>query len=799
MSKLAKLRRLSFDELRVRGAQFLNSTLERRGWSSLSKLPDDNQFFSLLNCGLTSAEQLSDHFRLRSSPRFFTGISEREATLWSVNANFSDSRDSIIEKANRIIAGNFDLLGLSNLSFGEPIDWSLEPVSGKRAPSDHWSRVNYLDADVTGDKKIIWELNRHQYFVTLGQAYLLSGNERYAETFANHLQSWMDQNPPKQGINWASSLEVSFRSISWIWALQFFRESKSVTPPLLLRALKFLYLNARHLETYLSTYFSPNTHLTGEALGLFYLGTMLPEFRSAKRWQQTGRRILLQQLPIHVQADGVYFEQSSYYHRYTTDFYLHFLILSKLNGEALLETVEAKLQLLLDHLMYITRPDGTTPLFGDDDGGKLVMLGHRAPNDFRDTLAIGAALFERGDYKFVSSDAAATVLWLLGAQALQTFKTLRSAAPAVTSKSFPIGGYYVMRDGWKKNSNFLLIDCGPHGVNNCGHAHADALSFELAAGGKNLFVDPGTFTYTGSEDMRNWFRGSSAHNTLTVDGQSSSVPAGPFSWQRMAETETTSWITNDRVDYFSGRHNGYERLADPVKHSREVMFLKQDYWIIQDKVRSAAEHRCDLWFHLDKGVATETAGEIIQIADSDEFRLKLASFGENLAPRAEEGWVSHCYAQRTLAPVLAFSAQAKGKQSFVTFLLPTQSSTVTEVEAIGGRAFEITGDMGQDVLLLRSEQRAEMARLASDFEWTWARFSDETATVPEELVLINGQWLELGGREILRSKRRINYLIATRVGDEFRMQTDDGVLQLQFPISDFESVLRSLKIEDRKQ
>src|SRR3954469_14979939 len=148
MSKLAKLRQLSFDELRVRGAQFLNSALERRGWSSLSKLPDDQGFYSLLNCGLTSAEQLSDHFRLRSSPAFFRGLRDRETTLSSVNTNFSDSRQFIIEKANRIVAGNFDLLGLSNLNFGDPIDWSLEPVSGKRAPSDHWSRVNYLNADV---------------------------------------------------------------------------------------------------------------------------------------------------------------------------------------------------------------------------------------------------------------------------------------------------------------------------------------------------------------------------------------------------------------------------------------------------------------------------------------------------------------------------------------------------------------------------------------------------------------------------------------------------------------------------
>ncbi len=111
----------------------------------------------------------------------------------------------------------------------------------------------------------------------LGQAYWLTGDERYAQTFADHITSWMDRNPPKLGINWASSLEVAFRSVSWLWAFYFFKDSQAFTSEVFRRALKFLYLNGQHLVTYLSTYFSPNTHLTGEALGLFYLGTLLPE------------------------------------------------------------------------------------------------------------------------------------------------------------------------------------------------------------------------------------------------------------------------------------------------------------------------------------------------------------------------------------------------------------------------------------------------------------------------------------------------------------------------------------------
>jgi len=104
----------------------------------------------------------------------------------------------IIAKANRMLAGKFDLLGLRDLSFGDPIDWHLEPMSGKRAPRAHWSRLNYLDPAIIGDKKIVWELNRQQHFATLGQAFWLTGDERYAQAFvAQHLQTYVDY-PPRQ-------------------------------------------------------------------------------------------------------------------------------------------------------------------------------------------------------------------------------------------------------------------------------------------------------------------------------------------------------------------------------------------------------------------------------------------------------------------------------------------------------------------------------------------------------------------------------------------------------------------------
>jgi glycosyltransferase involved in cell wall biosynthesis len=812
ISKFGKLRKMSLAEFRVRTSQKFSAWAERSGWSSLSKLPTDKALLRLF-----SVADLLEHFRKRTEPAFFDAFNNPELTVAELRQQWPEAETEIIAQADKIVAGCFDLLGFKQLNFGNPIDWKLEPVSGKATPSVHWSRLDYLNADVAGDKKIVWELNRHQHFLKLGQAYWLTRNEKYAKTFVAHLNSWMDQNPPKLGINWASSLEVALRSISWLWAFHYFQDSPALDSQTFTRAVKFLYLNARHLETYLSTYFSPNTHLTGEALGLFYLGTLLPEFKDAGRWREVGQTILVEQLQRQVRPDGVYFEQSSYYHRYTTDFAMHLLILARANRKRFSGVVEEKLIALLDHLMYITCPDGTTPFFGDDDGGRLVTLDRRAPNDFRATLSTGAVLFGRGDYKFAAGKAAEETLWLLGPTAVRNFAEVRMQEPASQSRQFPDGGYFVMRDGWHSRANYLLFDSGPHGADNCGHAHADALAIQVAAMGRPMLVDPGTFTYTGSAAQRNLFRSSSAHNALLVDGESSSLPGDAFSWQTTANCETLSWISERRFDYVAGRHDGYQRLPSPATHTRSILFLKNDYWLIRDRLSSSGSHNLDLRFHFPPGSdvqlsAASAAGN--QTTESDGVRpqmlelngvragLQVAVIGRNDRERGrwrrEESAVSPCYGSSEAAPAWTFSAKSLANSGdsdeLITLLLPNSGKNsatfaVREVEAIGGRAFEITSANYCDLILLRAAQsvRVETVRLASDFNLSWMRFPrDEAEGELLELLVLDGQSVALDGQEVLKLAKRVPYLVASRVGDRFRVETSEGLVDLNLPVSDLE-------------
>ena len=778
---MGRLKGRSLDELRVRGAQVLAARAERLGIGV--RLPADAELARLLLPAPrgpegTDAESLLAHFR-HAARAFFKAFDDPAATRASLGRRFAAG--AVTARAARAAAGRFDLLGLTDLSFGEPVDWNFEPLAGKRAPMSHWSRIGELDAELTGDKKIIWELNRHQHFYALGRAYWHTGDEAHARAFAAHLASWMGQHPPKLGVNWMSSLEVAFRSIAWLWALHFFKGSPHLTPDLYARALKYLYLHGRHLETYLSTYFSPNTHLTGEALGLYYLGAALPEFARAPRWRETGRRVLLEQLARQVRPDGVYFEQASYYQRYTADFYTHFLLLARAAGEGVEAEVAPALAALCDHLMYLTLPDGTTPFYGDDDGGRLAPLDDRPPADFRATLATAAALLARPDYSHVAGPPTEETLWLCGEEGLKSLDTLGARPPGDASRAFPDGGYYVMRDGWARESTYVLLDCGPHGTDNGGHAHADALSLVAAARGRTLLVDPGTYTYTGSREMRDYFRHTAAHNTLVVDDAPSSVADGPFSWAHAALCERREWLSRPRFDFFEGAHDGYRRLPDPVTHRRSVLFLKGDYFVVRDRAEARARHRSELRFHFAPGAAPRAEGEgrqsFVHLPADGAPGLDLHAHGGRGRWRKEEGWVSPCYGARVAAPVWVFEAEGEGPQDFVTVAVPcAEGAGGVRVLGLmpGGAAhsLEIAAGEVRDFLILgRAGRTVSEQRFTTDFAWTWARL-DAGGRLSEVILVGGGTRFEYEGRKLLASPRPLRYAAARLVAGRLAFESE---------------------------
>jgi len=807
ISQLKRLRGKGLREIAGRGRQEFAKLNERVLGANSAEL-SDSQLLGQIDPasrngnGEGSVRLILDRIRSSTvSPNhssiplpFFASLSDRERMCAMIKQRFAADREALLDSAERAIAGRFDLLGFNDLSFGDPIDWHLDPITGKRTPLVHWSKIDYLDSNIAGDKKVIWELNRHSHFVTLGQAYWLTGDERFAEAFITHASAWMDSNPPKLGINWASSLELSFRVIAWIWALHLFADSDRLNSGFTSRFFKYLIAQGRHIESYLSRYFSPNTHLTGEALGLFYLGAALPEIARARRWRELGLSILSEQLPIHIRPDGTYFEQSSYYHRYTVDFYTHLIALARAARIELPSEVEARLSLALDHLMWITRPDGTTPLYGDDDGGRLIKLAFRAPDDFRDTLATGAALFGRSDWKRVAGEASIETLWLLGPNAFARFDQIESQEPVEPIRAFTDGGYFVMRDGWSRQSTYALIDCGPHGTAGCGHAHSDALAFEFAAQGKTWLVDPGTFTYTGDAKLRDEFRTTEAHNTVSVDGQPQSIPAGPFAWKQIAQPLPREFITDKAFDYFEGSHDGYMRLDDPVSHSRSILFMKHSddsalppMLIVRDSFDARDDHRYALRYHTAPGSVASGSNNHFKAVDASGNELSIYAFGKS-EPRAqiEEGWVSRCYGRREPAPAALFEADATGSHEFTSFIIPTctggppwpplveEAAPAERGAATEGRpykAYSIRLGNSQDLFLFgNAPGEFSSGALTASGSLAWARFPGDKFT---RGCLIRGSKLDVVGNFAIDSESLMKYCAVELLSDRLDITIHD--------------------------
>jgi hypothetical protein len=441
---------------------------------------------------------------------------------------FPSQSNHIVAQAEKNCHHRFDLLGYENLDYGPEIAWHTDVVHGKRAPRKPWFQVRYLDFAEVGDSKITWELNRHQHFVTLAKAYWLTGEDKFAREIFAQWTHWHKDNPYPIGINWASSLEVAYRTLSWIWTFFLLEKCPLFTAEIRGQWQSALNFSGRHIEKHLSTYFSPNTHLLGEALALFFLGTLFPGQQFSTRWQRRGWEILQREAPRQVRADGFYFEQSTYYHVYAVDIFLHARILAAVNGIPVSTEFDQILQRMLNALLLLGRA-GVPPRIGDDDGGRLFDPQRNRIEHLLDPLATGAVLYQRGDFKFAAGGPREETLWLLGLKGLAEFDSLPSAEPSVTSMSLPDSGLYLMAD--ENSPQQLIINAGPSQAEKPGHAHADALSISIVQNGRDLLLDPGTFEYVDDSGERSRLRGTGAHNTMKVDGRDQAEVAGPFSWQ----------------------------------------------------------------------------------------------------------------------------------------------------------------------------------------------------------------------------------------------------------------------------
>ncbi|MFQ5706551.1 MAG: alginate lyase family protein [bacterium] len=587
--------------------------------------------------------QFLNHFMTRSETTT-EEIRERVKRL------YPDS-SVIIASANAVLSREFTLWDVKR-KLPDKIDWYRNP---------------------TDDKIWLYALNEFEWMWDVAAAYVLTGDEKYARDFSALMQGFFEQvSLPK----WKNEKDPVWRLIgaglrmsdSWVDAFYAFLPSKSVSPELKIQLLAAIHDHAQ----FLSYFRSPRrNHLIQESYGLLKVGTMFPEFKMARQWRHLAVERLDREVTQDVYEDGGYTEGSIFYHRYVVRLLQTISDFAQNHDVALTANFNRQLERMYEFLLYTVRPDGRMPQVNDGFSGKVLRPLFHEP----------ARQFSRAEFEYFATD---------GESGLR---------PSKTSVAFPYTGFYVMRSGWTKKARYCLVDAGLFGS---AHGHEDKLSFELHAYGSPFIVEAGTFTYVYNQ-WHKYFESSFAHNTVVVDGKSQLRMPRKDEWASDPHAPLPNkWLTTPDFDYLEATYeNGYgnvkERIDHRVKHTRRILFVKPDYWVLWDVLTGKGNHEYAQLFHFmpmpleisdeNKSVVSnnpEGANLLLFPLFADQVSVTRVAGSENPI----QGWISPKYGEKMAAPVIIYRKKGKVPEAFLDVMLPFPDRQ--KIESVGVSSVPVT-------------------------------------------------------------------------------------------------------------
>lgn len=386
----------------------------------------------------------------------------------------------------------------------------------------------------------LWRYNLH-YFDDLNAEDAESRGEWHRALIAR----WNTENPPAGGTGW-EAYPTSIRIVNWIkWSITGHSLSSAAEHSLAVQA-RWL---RRRVETHLL-----GNHLMTNAKALVFAGNYF-EGAEADGWLGAGLDVLAHELPEQILSDGGHFERSPMYHALALEDVLDLINVTRAYASAIPDRWQEFVRgwpglagSMCRWLETMCHPDGEIAFFNDAAMG--VALSPPALKEFADRLAIPVAARPTGG--LVHLDAS---------------------------------GYVRMqRHDW-----LVLFDAAPVGPDYLpGHAHADTLSFELSFHGVRVICNSGTSRY-GHGAVRDWERSTAAHNTVEIDGESSSEVWGGFRVARRAYPYGCQVSENAASIQVICAHDGYMRLRGRPRHRRTID-VAADHVSWTDEILGTSRH-----------------------------------------------------------------------------------------------------------------------------------------------------------------------------------------------------------------
>lgn len=519
----------------------------------------------------------------------------------SLNACCPESFKSVVARAEEALVHRVSLLGSGVKDLGVDIDWHRDFKTGYDWSPNYFRDIDYTNPERPSDVKVPWELSRLQWLIPAGQAYLLTGDERYASGVRSVLEQWIDSNPYASSVNWACTMEVALRILTWTWFFHVFHASLSWKDTTFReKFLRTLYLHVDFTERHIERSDVNGNHYTADAAGLVVGGLFFGKGSDADRWAEEGWCILCNEIELQTYPDGVDFEASVPYHRLVAELFLLPAMYRMRAGKPVETTYRDRLIAMARFTAAYTKPDAMVPLWGDADDARALPFGSQSINDHRYLVGLVGLTF--GDTRLIGkfNGPREEIYWALGESAA---KSLPDEPEFMPSTAFPQGGFYVMRG----TRDYAFIDCGPIGLaGRGGHGHNDCLAFEAVLDGVPLISDCGAYLYTASYQERNAFRSTAFHNTPQIDGEEINRFIRPdYLWNMHYDAipEVLAWQAQRDFAIFVGQHAGYQRLSAPVVPRRTIqMDFERHALFVGDQFVSSGLHHVQVPWHLAPGV-----------------------------------------------------------------------------------------------------------------------------------------------------------------------------------------------------